>query len=609
LSKSPSPDQPRFEATTIADVTVGSPTAGRLFLVVVGDEVSATYPLPTVGEVSIGRAESSDVRIDHPSISRQHALVTVGPGITIRDLGSANGTRVRGERLESGAPVTISPGEAVDLGSTMLLVQRRTAPIRARRLRTHSYFEGRLDDECTRADRASQGFAVARVHCAPEISLPVVEATLVSVLQPEDIVACYAAGEYEILFVAAGATEASRRLDKAAEKLRALDEHARVGLASYPRDGRTPYALLAQARIAARGVPEEGESSSVVVRDPAMEQLYRMVERVAPGTISVLLLGETGVGKEVVAKAVHRSSPRASKPCLRLNCAALSESLLESELFGHEKGSFTGATQAKPGLLETAAGGTVFLDEVGELPPSIQAKLLRALEEREVLRVGGLKPTRIDVRFVAATNRDLESNVAAGSFRQDLFYRLNGVTLVIPPLRERTAEIEPLARAFAEQAAREVGRPAAPEIGDDVLALLLGYSWPGNIREVRNVMERAVLLCTGDRITAEHLPLERMRAAPSVKPAMGVPAEAASAPAAVSPAPAVAPSSDAAATQPGPAFPPGSPEEEERQRIVDALAASGGNQTRAAEILGYSRRTLSKRLDKFGFPRPRKGRG
>ncbi len=589
------PKEPRFAATTVADLGVGAPSAGRLYLVIVGDEISATYPLPSVGEVSIGRAEDSDVHIDHPSISRRHALLTMGPKITIRDLGSANGTRVRGESLEAEVPTAISAGEAVDLGSTMVLIQRRSMPLRPPRLRTHSYFEGRLDDECGRADRANRGFALARVRCDGHISPPVIEGTLSGTLRASDVMACYAAGEYEILFVETGAAEASRLAESVGSKLRALDERARVGLACYPRDGRTSHALLACARTAARGVPVDDADEGLVVRDPSMEQLYRMVERVAPGTISVLLLGETGVGKEVVAKAVHRLSARCGKPFLRLNCAALSETLLESELFGHEKGSFTGATQAKPGLLETAEGGTVFLDELGELPPSIQAKLLRALEEREVLRVGGLKPSRIDVRFVAATNRDLEQAVAQGTFRQDLFYRLNGVTLVIPPLRERPSEIEPLARSFAAQAAREVGRDPAPEISDEVLSLLMSYSWPGNIREVRNVMERAVLLCEGDRITPEHLPLDAMRAARRVA--------AASAPQPSAPEPAT----DTGGTLPTAA---GSedPDEQERLRISDALAQAGGNQTRAAELLGISRRTLSKRLDKYGFPRPRKDR-
>src|SRR5205823_4677188 len=203
--------------------------------------------------------------------------------------------------------------------------------------------------------------------------------------------------------------------------------------------------------------------------------LRRLVERVAPGTISVLILGETGVGKEVLAETVHRESKRASKPFLKLNCAALSESLLESELFGHEKGSFTGALATKPGLLETADGGTVFLDEVGDLPLSMQVKLLRVLEERQVLRVGGLKPRPINVRFVSATNRDIEAEVGRGHYREDLFYRLNGVSLVIPPLRDRPEELEPLANEFIAASMRALGRSEGPALSPEALEVLRRY--------------------------------------------------------------------------------------------------------------------------------------
>jgi len=338
----------------------------------------------------------------------------------------------------------------------------------------------------------------------------------------------------------------------------------------------------------ARGGPAAGGEvwkrllgSGTVVKDARMRALYEQAAQAARATISVLLLGETGVGKEVLARAIHAASPRAGRPFLALNCAALSESLLEAELFGHEKGAFTGAASARPGLFESAEGGTVFLDEVGELPASIQVKLLRVLEERQVLRVGARQPRAIDVRFVSATNRDLEAESEQGRFRRDLFFRLDGIALTIPPLRERRDEIAELAALFAEAACDQLGRSDQPVLGEDVLDLLSRHAWPGNVRELRNVIERAVVLCSGSRLLPQHLPprlVERVTAA-ARDPA---PAGRAEAPALRS-----------------------SVADFEKQRIVDALEQCGGNQTRAAERLGISRRTLVARLSEWGLTRSR----
>jgi transcriptional regulator with PAS, ATPase and Fis domain len=350
-----------------------------------------------------------------------------------------------------------------------------------------------------------------------------------------------------------------------------------VGVACYPTDARDPYALLRSAGAAARGEPT-GDTPIRIV-DAAHGSFDRLVERVASSTISVLITGETGVGKEVLAERLHTLSPRASRPFVQLHCAALPETLLESELFGHEKGAFTGADKAKPGLLETANGGTVFLDEIGELPASTQVKLLRVIETRRVLPVGALAARPIDVRFLAATHRDLEAEIVRGAFRQDLYFRLNGVALAIPPLRQRVAEIAPLARAFLRQAA-ERGDRLPPALSDKALALLEAYAWPGNIRELRNVIERAALLCTGPSIEVDHLPVETMRT-------RRAPVE----PAPVTPA---VPADDDFDVDP------------ERRKIREALAVTGGNQTEAAKLVGVSRRTLINRMISFDLPRPRK---
>jgi DNA-binding NtrC family response regulator len=317
-----------------------------------------------------------------------------------------------------------------------------------------------------------------------------------------------------------------------------------------------------------------------VVRAPAMIELFSLVDRVAQTDISVLITGETGVGKEVVADHLWRVSARAAKPMVRLNCAALSETLLESELFGHERGAFTGAIRAKPGLLESAEGGVVFLDEVGELPATTQAKLLRVIEERRVLRVGALRPSDLDVRFVTATHRDLDEEVAAKRFREDLFYRINGFSLRVPPLRERLEEIEPLARAVVAEFCRRYRRSREPEVSAAALEVMRAYRWPGNVRELRNVVERALVLSGEHDIGPEHLPLERM-----------VPSRAASVATLVPP-----PSIDAEMPA----------EDEEHARILATLAQCAGNQTRAAKLLNMSRATLVARLERYGVRRPRK---
>ena len=362
-----------------------------------------------------------------------------------------------------------------------------------------------------------------------------------------------------------------------------------------------------------------------VLEAPAMKHLYELAALAASSDICALILGETGAGKEVLAEFLHRRSVRADQTFLRLNCAALSESLLESELFGHEKGAYTGAHQTKAGLLEAADGGTVFLDEIGELTPTLQVKLLRVLEERAVLRVGATRARPIDVRFVTATNRDLRREVARERFRKDLYFRINGVTLQIPPLRQRKEEIEPLARFFLQQACERLGKKSVPAFTPESREHLLTYSWWGNVRELKNAMERASFLCKDGSILVQHLPAvddmsnDPFEAEPTGVHNALVPSDAQS----LSSPRGNGGFAPEGRTMPGyrydipPAMPFGAPRTAsedpvapaEQQRIIDALKACGGNQTRAAQSLGMSRRTLINRLDEFQVPRPRKGRG
>ena len=357
------------------------------------------------------------------------------------------------------------------------------------------------------------------------------------------------------------------------------------------RVGGVPMVLESKRPSTLGTLKMVGPQKGPLLLDPEMQRAYDLAVRTAASDISVLILGETGVGKEVMAETIHRKSLRKDRPFLKLNCAALPEALLESELFGHERGAFTGAHASKAGLIESTEGGTVFLDELGELPLGTQAKLLRVLEERVLLRLGANKPREINVRFVTATNRDLYKEARAGRFREDLYYRVSGMVLRIPPLRERPSEIEPLARHFLQAFCARTGSPQ-PELTAGAVRMLLGYSWPGNVRELRNVTERAVLLTEDGVIDESHILLEPkpMLSEEQLEPLNYV--DELEAPTGVF-------------NTPLPSAGSGS-REDERQRILRALELCGGNQTRAAESLNVSRRTLINRMIEFGLPRPRK---
>ena len=333
-------------------------------------------------------------------------------------------------------------------------------------------------------------------------------------------------------------------------------------------------AKLVQETLALRDKLRERNAFGLIVSDdPKMRAVLDLVAQVGPSKASVLVTGESGTGKELIAEAICAASPRAGRPFVRLHCAALAESLLESELFGHEKGAFTGAVARREGRFKQADGGTLFLDEIGEIPHGTQVKLLRFLQEKTFERVGGNETIKVDVRLIAATNRDLRAEIQRGTFREDLYYRLNVITIELPPLRERRGDIGPLASFFLARYAKENGR-SIEAFTEQAFKVLAGYDWPGNVRELENVIERAVVLCDGPRIDLKHLP-------PSLVPSLRA----------------------------GPPPIPGSTIQDlERYAILRTLEACGGSTSKAAGILGVSPRKIQYKLHEYSEGKPLAGK-
>ncbi|MCL6555243.1 MAG: sigma-54 dependent transcriptional regulator [Burkholderiales bacterium] len=342
-------------------------------------------------------------------------------------------------------------------------------------------------------------------------------------------------------------------------------EAMRDGAANYLTKPFEADRLLAEV---ARYLLTAPADADVVAEDAMSRELLALARRVAASNATVLITGESGTGKEVMARYLHRHSPRAGKPFVAINCAAIPDNLLESTLFGYEKGAFTGATSSQPGKFEQADGGTLLLDEISEMPLALQAKLLRVLQEREVERVGGRAPIPVDVRIIATSNRDMEAEVAAGRFRGDLYYRLNVFPLHLPPLRSRREDIVPLARHILARLAAQAGRPGLAFSAQAERELTL-YPWPGNIRELENVIQRALILAPGGLIEAAHLHLPAAKIAAPATPA------------------------------PTPEAPPTDIKSLERRHIMEALAAEGGSRKRAAARLGMSERTLRYKLARY----------
>jgi DNA-binding NtrC family response regulator len=571
----------------------GVATAQPRHLLVFGGTSPWIYPLPAHGDVVIGRSETADLRIAHGAVSRHHAKLTLdGDAVALVDLGSHNGTYVNQCKITGRH--ALQPGDVITIHVTTLVLHT-TAPVApSATVLELDALRQQIENELDRTMQSERLFSLLCFVGAPAGGRAAIQRMVVAQLRRVDAAGWSSDGALYVLLPEAGADEAVA----VATRIRGrLDRALQIGHVSCPDDGYDADALIARAReaaIAARPGKIAGldrafdtltlGAQRVIIADPAVARLYALIERLAPVALPVLITGETGCGKELVATAIHARSPRGERPLISLNCAALHESLVESELFGHEKGAFSGAIASRAGLIEAASGSTLFLDEVGELAPGIQAKLLRVLESHRVTRVGDVREREVDVRVVAATNRDLEADVAAGRFRRDLFFRLSAATLHLPPLRQRPRELPLLATAFLEEACQRSNRPAM-RISDEAMAVLLAHSWPGNVRELKNLMQYVAAALAVDVLRADHLGERLGRLRPE-------------------------PTQSAITTVPGvpPSFRPLAEElrELEITRIRQAIEATGGNQTRAAGLLAMPVRTFFEKAKQYGLTPKRK---
>ncbi|HWO21190.1 MAG TPA: sigma 54-interacting transcriptional regulator [Kofleriaceae bacterium] len=577
--------------TADAGTLVASAPGPRAFLVVQlqlgdGEPSSRVIDLIDGGEVTFGRSRGAIVSVKDDDVSRLHARVRrTGDAIEVEDLGSRNGTWVNGERIT--APRRLAAGDELKLGSILAVVGRTSGLRRARPVSDADAGEARLAAEVDRAVRYRRPVTFALVRFAGRAIDAALDA-IAGILRPMDLIADYAGDDHLVILPELDRASGGAALASIVSAAQQAGATVKTGSAVAPDDGTTADTIIAALRASLHGGKPAGAAAAAaaapaaaapldgpIVLDPVMQRVYKLVAKIGESSMTVLILGETGVGKELVAEAIHKGSPRRDGPLIKLNCAALPETLLESELFGHERGAFTGAERRKQGFFEAADGGTLFLDEVGEMPLSLQAKLLRVLEGKVITRVGGTAETAVDVRVVCATHRDLQADVRTGRFRQDLLFRIGGFTVAVPPLRDRRSEIVPLAEHFVRLAAAEQRRPP-PALAPDARDALLAYRWPGNVRELENAIQRALVLCE-DTITLADLP-DRLRD--------------------------VAPRGGGAAASAAVGDIQGQLEELERGAIAAALEAHGDNQTRAARALGLSRRALIYKMEKYGLKPP-----
>jgi DNA-binding NtrC family response regulator len=593
------PEESKAETVPLTSTSrqrVGPPAAPSMALLVYHREGAEIVPLPLGVPVVVGRDAPADVVISDRNLSRQHARFLLEKGaLVVEDLGSTNGTRVRGELVQR---ASFRPGEPVSLG-TVVVSAHAQSPLEPelQALDSHDRFcsalaqavaEARYFDEplCVMMIRASGGD-----HAEHHVSRWCQRVS--ALLRPIDRLALYSHDTVELLLPRLPAALAAARAQSIVELRR--EPALWCGLASFPESATTAERLLERCRAALQrassstpvaGAPSDASytvshgrgTGHPIVVEPAMEQLFEAVDRLSRSTIPVLIYGETGTGKEVVARAIHERGPRNGRPLLCVNCGAIPRQLVESTLFGHTKGAFTGAEAASEGVFGAADGGTVLLDEIGELPLEAQVALLRVLETGRLARVGTPAEVVVDVRVLAATHRDLEAMCDDGSFRRDLFYRLDAVTLSIPPLRERPGEIVALVEHFLDNAMQS-SSSRVTGISSEAMHALQRYHWPGNLRELRNTIERAVVIARGDRIAVEDLPQRVTKSTTSAEAAVR-PEDSAD-----------DPSLDLRARV----------RRFEAWAIIEALRAEGGNKTHAAKRLKMPFRTLMHKIKQLAI--------
>jgi two-component system, NtrC family, response regulator AtoC len=443
----------------------------RRYLLVVTGQSSTVFPLPLVGEVIVGRGgEHVDLVLDDLAASRRHARFLVDANeVYVEDLGSHNGTYVDGARA-FGVRL-LGRGSVVAVGAVSMVLHRDGRGASGRVV-TMAELRRRANEEIARLRKRNSELALVTVRAALAPSIrTLAEKSLAAQLGPADVAAWSSDGDLLVLHPDADEDDPSELAQRIRGHISEYAHNAQAGLSACPADGTDVETLLAMSHAACEQAPSGGSclasdlqwtrdvgGRSVIVVEPSMVRIYALIERLAKSELAVLVEGETGTGKEHAASALHEWSSRKSGPLVAVNCASLPESLAESELFGHAKGAFSGAASAKVGLLEAAHGGTLLLDEVGELTLAVQSKLLRALETKSVMRLGETRERPVDARLVAATHRDLRAEVVAGRFRQDLLYRVGAASVVLPPLRDRRREIPVLARAFLTAANLRIGR-------------------------------------------------------------------------------------------------------------------------------------------------------